>query len=204
MVQYFFELLAGVEQPAGYRPPIAEEQLRHLVVGHVPEMPQHDHLPVLVVEPADRPPDAILGLVPLGDHLRVEAVARPAGSGHADLRVVQRTGPADPPLPQMAEAQIPQDLVEPREELALGVELVIVLVGPKKCLLRQLQGVFAVADQTQSGQVGIFHVLLDDQLKRLSRPQFRAGIPYAGRRVERPVPQSHRIIPAHAAHFYSP
>jgi hypothetical protein len=84
-------------------------------------------------------------------------------------------GSADPPLSQVAKAQIPQDLVEPGEELALGIELVIVLVGPKKRLLGQLQGIFAVADQTQGGQIGTFHVLLDKGFEVILRPDVGAA-----------------------------
>ena len=121
---------------------------------------------MFLVELADGPPKPRGRLILLGQDLGIEALLGLDLDGI--LRIaVEGLGLSMLSLSKMAEAQVPEDLVEPGKELALGVEGRPELVGPGKGLLGQLQGVFVVAHQTEGHKVGLPHVLLDKGLKRL-------------------------------------
>ena len=70
-------------------------------------------------------------------------------------------------LSKMAEAQVPQDLVEPGKEFLLGVERVAMLVGPRERLLGELKGVFVTTHESQGHEIGLLHVAFHKGLECL-------------------------------------
>ena len=81
----------------------------------------------------NRLPDLVFCLISFGHHLRRKAIGR--GGHFGTILPIERTGSAIPPLPQMADAKILQDLIKPGEKSPAGFDVFHVPVGSNKGLL---------------------------------------------------------------------
>src|SRR5262249_51549230 len=93
----------------------------------------------------------------------------------AVLLPVDREGAAAPPLLDRAEADVPEDAVEPGEERLARPEPRDRLPGPEEGLLRRVEGLFPVVDDHARDPEGAGEVGTDELLERRSIPAPRAG-----------------------------
>lgn len=120
---------------------------------------------MLGFEFADRLPNLLFQLVFAHHRIGREVIS---GRWFRAALDIKRAGQPVFSPPQMADAQVLEYLIEPRKEPTPRLDLLDIPICPNERLLRQIQGILSIPNKAQRDEIGVFHIFIHEDFKRLS------------------------------------